>query len=139
MKNPSSSHTGKCSFCEEQCSQIVCFSSGSLEHRRCSGCGKISVFAFVTVKSAGGERGKKEWKAIDYPEIIKRRPIDPPDLYLPQSDYSDGDYISHPQFGDGYVLAVLSPRRMRVLFAEKRMLLVCGSGSTPGKKKAPRR
>jgi hypothetical protein len=89
------------------------------------------VFGFVTAEG-NDSSGKKEWKPLDFDQIMKRRTTDSSPRYLIRDDYADGDYLDHPQFGNGYVLIILPPRKMKVLFDGQLKLLICGSGSPKG-------
>ena len=129
MQNKSSNRSGKCTHCNKTCFQTVYYSKKNLEHRRCSECGEVSVFGYVTAEGNGVPE-RKEWMLLDFGQIMNRRTTDFVPRYLIQTDYKDGEYLHHPQFGNGYVLEILPPRKMRVLFDGRTSLLMCGSRST---------
>lgn len=131
MQKKSSNKLGECAHCNNTGSQIVCYSKRNIEHRRCSECGEVSVFGYVTDAESKSTRGK-EWKLLDFDQIMNYRITDSFPRYLIQNDYHDGDYLDHPQFGNGYVLRVVSPRKMKVLFDGQLKLLMCGAGSPRG-------
>jgi hypothetical protein len=125
----------KCPTCAKTCSHKILLSSGSIEHLRCSECGKVGVFAFEMVDGKGEGEKKKKRSSIDYAALMERRGSKKSNPYSIKKDYTDGDYLSHPKFGDGYVLTVLPPNKMKVLFADEKKLLICGPGSKSGKTK----
>ena len=115
----------KCPLCENACSHRIIFSSGGIEHLRCSECGKVSVFSSKTSAAKDGAKGKKKRSFIDYDELMERRGSKKSNRYSIKKDYTGGDYLSHPKFGDGYVLASLPPNKMEVLFVDDKKLLIC--------------
>ncbi len=113
----------KCSGCAETCSHKVLFSSDGIEHLRCSECGKVGVFVFEMVD--GKEEGKKKKKrsSLDCISILERRGSKSSKPYSIKKDYTDGDYIRHSKFGNGYVLTVVPPNKMQVLFEDEKKVL----------------
>jgi hypothetical protein len=121
-----------CPACAKACSHKVLFSGGSIEHRHCSECQNIGVFASEMGEEDEEGKKKKKWTSIDYAALMERQGSRKPVKYSIKKAYTDGDYMSHPSFGAGYVLNVLPPHKMEVLFEESKKLLACGPGSTNG-------
>jgi hypothetical protein len=136
----------KCPACAKVCSHKILFSDGGIEHRLCSECENVGVFACKMVDGKEEGEKKKKWSPIDYATLMERQGSETPNPYSIKNDYTDGDYLSHPKFGDGYVLTVLPPNKMMVMFEDERKMLVCGPGSKTGaakmtgaKKKSPKK
>jgi hypothetical protein len=96
----------------------------------------------------GKEEGKKKEKrsSLDCVSILERQGSKSSKPYSIKKDFTDGDYISHSKFGNGYVLTVVPPNKMEVLFEDEKKLLICGPGSKSGatavtkpKKKTPKK
>jgi hypothetical protein len=52
--------------------------------------------------------------------------------YRESDPFSDGQYVEHATFGQGYVMAILwPPRKMEVLFGDRTRVMLCGQGSAP--------
>ena len=122
----------ECPVCAKICSHQVLFSDEGVEHLRCSECEKIGVFAFELVEGKKEGEKKKKRSSIDHAALMERRGSETSNPCAIKKAYTDGDYLSHPKFGDGYVLTVVPPNKMEVLFAEEKKLLICGPGSKSG-------
>jgi hypothetical protein len=116
----------KCPECDKTCSQKLLFSDSGIEHWRCFECDKVGVFE-ADEKEEGGKKQKRS--SIDCAALLERRGSSPSKPYSTKESYTDGDYLSHPKFGDGYVLIVVSPNKIEVLFLDGKKLLICGPGS----------
>ncbi len=128
----------KCPACAKICSHKILFSNGGIEHLRCSECEKVGIFAFEMVDGKKEGEKKKTLSSLDYVALMERRGSKPSSPYSIKKNYTDGNYLSHPKFGDGYVLTVLPSNKMEVLFADEKKLLICGPGSKSGTTKMTR-
>jgi hypothetical protein len=118
----------ECPACSKTCSHKVVFSRNGIEHLLCSECENFGVFAFENVDGKE-EGGKKKRLSIDYVALMEKRGSKTSNRFSIKKDYIAGDYLCHPKFGDGYVLTVLSPGKMEVLFGDEKKRLICGPGS----------
>jgi len=85
---------------------------------------------FVSEEPEETHKGDQELRIVhqDYTALMERRGSRALCTYSTTGAYTEGQYIMHPKFGEGYVLAVRSPSvKMEVLFEDMRRLLVCGS------------
>lgn len=122
-----------CEACGRQCPHNVFFAKDPIHHLRCSACGAAN--AFVLESSEGDEKGVKEMRTIplDHAALMERRGSQELHTYSTTRAYSDGQYFMHPEFGEGYILALLlSPVTMEVLFKDQKRVIVWGSGSIVG-------
>jgi Zn ribbon nucleic-acid-binding protein len=123
----------KCPACTITCSHKLIFSNDGIEHLCCSECGKVGVFA---VEMEDGkeedEKRKKELSFIDYVSVMERRGSKPSNPYSIKKAFTNGDYLGHSKFGDGYVVTVLPPNKMMVMFEDEKRLLICGPDSKSG-------
>lgn len=127
----------KCLTCAKTCSHATVFCSDEgIEHLCCSECGKVNLFASVLDTTEKETRGKKNRISVDHAALMERRKSKPFKPYSVNKDYTDGEYLDHPTFGNGYVISVCPPKKMDVLFASERKRLLCGPGSTAAAPKA---
>jgi hypothetical protein len=98
------------------------------------------VNAFFLKENAGTKNSIKKKgsvKHLDHAALTKRRHSKSLKTYSTKKAYTDGQYLNHPKFGEGYILGVSSPpSKMEVLFADRKRVLVCGPGSANGAPKA---
>ncbi|MCP4605030.1 MAG: hypothetical protein GY847_31660 [Proteobacteria bacterium] len=126
-----------CISCKEQCSHVITYTGNKIHHFHCSACGAVN--AYFLEESAGKKKksNNKGVEYLDYEALTKLRGSKPFNVYSATQAFTDGQYIKHPKFGEGYVLAVSSPpTKMEVFFADQRRMLACGPGSTSGAPKA---
>ncbi len=122
-----------CPSCGKEVPHNVIYTGRRILHLRCSVCKDVNVF--VLEKPAGAQEGDQERKVVpqEYAAVMERRGSRVLHAYSTTSAYTEGQYIIHPKFGEGYVLAVRSPPvKMEVLFEGPKPLLVCGRGSIIG-------
>ena len=122
-----------CPSCGKEVPHNVIYAGGRVHHLRCSVCKDVNVF--VLEEPAGPQKGGEERKAVpqEYAAVMERRGSRVLHAYSTTGPYTEGQYIMHPKFGEGYVLAVRSPPvKMAVLFEDQKPLLVCGRGSIIG-------
>ena len=126
----------KCPACNKVRSHQSLFSSDTVEHLRCSECNSIGVFVFEMVDDEKDDGDKKQkLTPLDHAALIERRGSKAMAAYSIKKVYTDGDYLRHSQFGDGYVIAIVPPQKMEVLFADGRKVLICSPGSISGMSK----
>ena len=122
-----------CPSCGKEVPHNVIYTGRRILHLRCSVCKDVNVF--VLEEPAGTQKGGEERKAVpqEYAAVMERRGSRVLHAYSTTGPYTEGQYIMHPKFGEGYVLAVRSPPvKMEVLFEDHKPLLVCGRGSIIG-------
>ena len=122
-----------CTSCGKQDQHKIVYMEQAIVHLRCSDCGAVS--AVVLEKPAEEGKGVNELKLepLDYTALMERRGSRKPLTYSINGVFADGQYINHPKFGEGYVLAMQSPPfMMEVLFKDQKRMLVCGSSSFVG-------
>ena len=123
----------KCPTCNKVSSHKAVFSSDTVGHLRCSECNSIGVFGFEMVDDEKEDGDKKQkLTPLDHAALIERRGSEAMAAYSIKKAYTDADYLRHPQFSDGYVIAIVPPQKMEVLFAGGRKVLICGPGSISG-------
>ena len=121
-----------CISCNEKCPHNIVFAGDSIVHLRCSECKVVN--AFVLDKTKGKKKvNRKKGKHLDHAALLERQGSEPFKTYSASGTFTDGQYLNHLKFGEGYVLAVSSPpEKMGVLFADTRRMLACGPESTSG-------
>lgn len=114
--------TAFCPSCERECPHNVIYAERKIHHLRCSACKIVNVFVYE--EPEGAHMGVPQ----DYSALMQRRGSRALCTYSTTGAYTEGQYIRHPKFGEGYVLAVRSPPvKMEVFFEDMKRLLVCGS------------
>ena len=74
-------------------------------------------------------RAKSEWS-----RIMKEMPAETvPRPYAVSDEYQPTEYIAHPVFGPGRVLAILGRQRIEVIFKDGRKVLICNTISRSNK------
>jgi len=122
-----------CPSCGKEFPHNVIYAASRVHHLRCSVCKDVNVF--VLEEPAGAQEGDQERKVVpqEYAAVMERRGSKALCAYSTTGTYTEGQYIMHPKFGEGYVLAVRSPPvKMEVLFEDHNRMLVCGRGSIVG-------
>tara|TARA_R110002073_G_scaffold332410_4_gene518385 strand:+ start:10007 stop:10465 length:459 start_codon:yes stop_codon:yes gene_type:complete len=121
-----------CPACNEECFHRVTFEDKEVRHIRCELCSAVHVCA-----SKGSFHARIE--SLDHAQVADAAEHPEADCYQSSSAFGPTDVFAHPSFGLGYVVEVLPPSKMEVLFADKVRVLVCGPGSgipEPDEKKA---
>lgn len=115
-----------CKKCGGKKVHTVIFVKVVVHHLRCTTC--QTVRAFQLEKGVSDE--VFDATALDLEAVrvqADQKAIHP---YNSRVRFSDGEFISHQTFGEGYVLAVYHPPvKMVVLFADRSRILVCGAWS----------
>ena len=122
-----------CPSCGKEVPHNVIYAAGRVHHLRCFVCKDVNVF--VLEEPAGAQKGGQEREAVpqDYAAVMERRGSKALCAYSTTGTCTEGQYIMHPKFSEGYVLAVRSPTvKMEVLFEDHKRLLVFGRGSIIG-------
>jgi len=143
---PGSSIAAYCKKCEKDTTHMVLevVEGGKrLGKMRCSVCRDEHPFRRPKVR-VKGEKAAKERKGPRARRSSKSRgpqEVPAPEAWLQVEamvnaatkvpyamtrGYDKGEVISHPQFGVGVIVAVLSPTKVEVLFSSVRRKLVCG-------------
>lgn len=126
MSLPEDNVVAECSNCGLRGAHRRTHVANTIHHLRCESCGTINPYSVTPVDGKSSPRivgldSEALTAGPDAPEARTYRATEP---------FFEGMLISHPTFGIGYVLAVLSPaKKMEVLFSDKRRVLVCGPGS----------
>ncbi len=116
-----------CISCKESCSHSVIYAGDAIDHLRCSACGAVDAFI---IEELGGMKYRFEHQ--DHEALMARQGSEPLKKYSTTGTFSLGQYLDHTKFKTGYVLAVSPPSKMTVLFADRKMTLLCGPSSTGG-------
>jgi len=96
----------------------------------------VNVFVSEERKDARKDGQEPRATLQDYAALMERRGSRALCPYSVVDAYTEGQYIAHPKFGEGYVLAMRTPPgKMEVLFEDKKRMLVCGRGSITGARK----
>lgn len=112
-----------CPACAVKSVHRLIFENKVVRHLRCDACKAAHVCAMK-----GSFQSAIHPKAFD--EVVSDSGVDEAEAYSIRNAYHPTDVFSHPNFGVGYVFAILSPpQKMEVLFADKVRFLVCGPGS----------
>jgi hypothetical protein len=116
----------KCTSCAEKGPHEAVFTAKPIQHFRCPAC--MATDVYLLEKPEGTEKRSKA-KAVlqDHAALIDRRGSREASPYSTTKPFSEGGYVEHPTFGVGYIVDVLGPPpKMRVVFSDKKRLLVCG-------------
>lgn len=126
----------KCLSCGEQGPHEVTYTADPIHHLRCKACRAVNAYVFEDPEAV--TKGGRWQGAVlqDHAALMKLRGSRPLSPYAISNPYSDGKYIQHGTLGAGYVLSLLGPKKMEVLFADKKRVLACGPGSTTGSQRA---
>ncbi|MCP4602688.1 MAG: hypothetical protein GY847_19595 [Proteobacteria bacterium] len=116
-----------CVSCKESCSHSVIYAGDTIDHLRCSACGAVDAFIIEELGDV-----KYQFEHQDHEALMARQGSEPLNTYSTTGTFSVGQYIDHTKFKAGYVLAVSPPSKMTVLFANRKMTLLCGPSSTDG-------
>ena len=120
-----------CKTCKKKCIHNIVYVNDVVHHFRCSACGAAEVYSFKK-----REKGKNEFEQQDHAAMMERMPVESSSNYSAKLSFTNGQYLKHSKFGDGYVIALTSPpTKMSVLFEDRKRILLCGPGSTEGEKK----
>jgi hypothetical protein len=93
----------------------------------------VSAYLLEESEDTGKRRKFPKLNAVlqDHAALMQHRGSQELRAYCTTGSYTDGQYVEHTKFGEGYVLDILGPpMKMEVLFADRKRLLVCGPGST---------
>ena len=123
----------RCDSCRETAAHEVTYASEPIHHLRCGACRAVNAYVVEEPEEAGKRRKFTKLNAVlqDHAALMQHRGCQELQAYCTTGSYTDGQYVDHTKFGEGYVLDILGPpMKMAVLFADKRRLLVGGPGST---------
>lgn len=113
----------KCPACGELVSHRVFFENKQVSHLRCESCATVHVCAYK-----GSFHDKIN--PIGLSTLFDTTTRSELDEYSIRGNFQPADFLEHPSLGVGYVVEVLSEKmRMKVMFADKVRLLLCGPGS----------
>lgn len=115
-----------CKKCGAKKPHTVTFVKVVVHHLRCTACQTVRAFQLEKgVSDEVFDATALDLEALQVQAVQKT--IHP---YNSRVRFSDGEFINHQAFGEGYVLAVRHPPvKMVVLFADRSRLLVCGACS----------
>lgn len=120
-----------CKTCKKKCTHNIVHVNDGVHHFRCSACGAAEVYSFKKL-----EKGKEMFERQNHAAMMERRPLESISTYSARQSFENGQYLRHPNFGEGYVIALTSPpTKMVVLFGDRKRVLLCGLGSTEEKKR----
>lgn len=111
-----------CPACADECFHRVTFEDKDVRHIRCEACSAVHVCA-----SKGSFHSRIQ--PLDHAQVANSEEHDGVASYSSSSEFGPTDVFTHPSFGLGYVVQVLPPKKMEVLFADKVRVLVCAPGS----------
>jgi len=105
---------------------------------RCAFCGAIHAYRFeITPGRAKGSPRVAIFQ--DHHALMDLRGTNLLQAYHGSDPFSDGQYVEHATFGQGYVMAIMSPpAKMEVLFGDRKRVMLCGQGSAASKAPAPK-
>ncbi len=116
----------KCTSCGGKGPHETIYTDDSIQHLRCPACTASDVY-LIEQPEGTTHSSKAEVMLQDHAALMERRGSQEAPPYSPTKSLAEGEYIEHPTFGVGYIVAVTGPPpRVRIIFSEKKRLLVCG-------------
>lgn len=126
----------RCSSCGQSAAHEITYASEPVHHLRCGECRAVDAYVLDVLEEPGASGKTRKYAKVnavlqDHAALMHHRGSQELHAYHTTGTYVNGQYIAHSKYGDGYILNVLGPpMKMEVLFADKKRLHVCGSGST---------